>query len=164
MGCNAPVYNKYRYDLYSTIIREKADAKGRQVPPDSLKNERLMSPLITKAVQDEFSRRHMLRLAPEPEPYKRNLAHINRQDRLPLFKYMATWNFTNQLPTIQTPTLLLGSRYDFIPAFSYTTMHRQLPHSQVYICPDGSHFAMWDDPQHYFPALLKFLKKTARND
>ncbi|RIY09098.1 hypothetical protein D0T11_13065 [Hymenobacter rubripertinctus] len=63
---------------------------------------------------------------------------------------------------IRTPTLLLGARYDFIPAFTYDTMHQQLPNSRVYICPAGSHFAMWDDPQHYFPALISFLKKPAR--
>lgn len=72
---------------------------------------------------------------------------------------MATWDFTARLATIRTPTLLLGAQYDFIPPSAYDYMHQQLPHSQVYVCPNGSHFAMWDDPQHYFPALLKFLKE-----
>lgn len=162
MGYSAPVFNKHRFELYAAIIRDQAAAKGRQVAADSLQGDEKMYPLITKAVQDEFFRRHMLRLAKEPEPYTRNFAHINRTDRLPIFKPMAAWDFTSRLSSITVPTLLLGAQHDFIPPSAYETMHQQMPNSQVYICPVGSHFAMWDDPQHYFPALIRFLKKTPR--
>ncbi|AII51075.1 proline iminopeptidase-family hydrolase [Hymenobacter sp. APR13] len=162
MGYSAPIYNKHRFGLYADIIRDQAAARGRQVPTDSLQGDNKMYPLITKTVQDEFFRRHMMRLTQEPEPYKRNLAHINRTDRLPMFKHMATWDFTARLSAIRTPTLLLGAQYDFIPPSAYDTMHQQIPNSRVYICPEGAHFAMWDDPQHYFPALISFLKKPGR--
>jgi len=26
------------------------------------------------------------------------------------------------------------------------------------VCPDGSHFSMWDDQTAYFPGLVKWLK------
>ncbi|MBC6697857.1 proline iminopeptidase-family hydrolase [Hymenobacter sp. BT190] len=163
MGYSAPIYNKYRFELYADIIRDQAAAKNRRAPaPDSLLGDAKMYPLLTKEVQDEFFRRHMMRLPQEPEPYKRNLAHINRTDRLPIFRSMATWDFTDRLAAIRTPTLLLGAQHDFIPPSAYDTMHQQMPNSQVYICPIGAHFAMWDDPQHYFPALLSFLKKPGR--
>ncbi|MFD1468414.1 proline iminopeptidase-family hydrolase [Hymenobacter caeli] len=159
MGYSAPIYNKYRFGLYADIIREQRH--GRPAAPDSLQGDSKMMPLITKPVQDEFFHQHMLRLPPgqEPGPYARNLAHINKADRAPIFPFMATWDFTARLATIRTPTLLLGAQYDFIPPSAYAYMHQQMPHSQVYICPNGSHFAMWDDPQHYFPALLAFLKE-----
>ena len=163
MGYSAPVYNKYRFGLYADIIRDQAAAKGRRPPAaDSLQSEKIIYPLITEEVKDEFFHRHMLRLPQEPEPYKRNLAHINRTDRTPLFRYLTSWDFTTRLASIRTPTLLLGSQYDFIPASTYATMHQQIPNSRVYICPEGAHFAMWDDPQHYFPALISFLKKPGR--
>ncbi|UYZ65135.1 proline iminopeptidase-family hydrolase [Hymenobacter weizhouensis] len=162
MGYSAPIYNKYRFGLYADIVRSQAAAAGRRVPAaDSLVGQRLY-PLITKEVRDEFFRQHMLRLDKEPEPSVRNFAHINQKDRIPMFRSLAVWDFTARLPLIQVSTLLLGAQHDFVPPSSYSFMQKQMPRSQVYICPAGSHFAMWDDPQHYFPTLLKFLKKTNR--
>ncbi len=157
MGYRAAALNQYRFGLYADLIRRQHP--GRAVAPDSLLGDRRTEPLLTPPVQAEFARQHLLRLPQMPEPYDRNLAHINRQDRAPIFPRLDAWDFTARLATIRTPTLLLGAQHDFIPPVAYAYMHQQMPHSQIYICPNGSHFAMWDDPQHYFPALLKFLKK-----
>jgi len=37
-------------------------------------------------------------------------------------------------------------------------MAEQLPKGEYLHCPNGSHLAQYDDPDHYFPGLLRFLK------
>jgi proline iminopeptidase len=36
-------------------------------------------------------------------------------------------------------------------------MAEQLPRGRYLHCPDGSHLAQFDDPEHYFPGLIDFL-------
>ena len=88
MGYSAPIFSKYRFGLYAGIIRQQR--YGRPAAPDSLLGDNKMMPLLAKPVQDEFFHQHMLRLPREPGPYARNLAHINRQDRAPIFPHIAT--------------------------------------------------------------------------
>jgi proline iminopeptidase len=37
-------------------------------------------------------------------------------------------------------------------------MSTQVQHGSYVYCPEGSHCDMWDDQQHYFPGLIKFIK------
>ncbi|WP_157886748.1 M20/M25/M40 family metallo-hydrolase [Hymenobacter sp. PAMC 26628] len=55
----------------------------------------------------------------------------------PLLAHDVRWVFTDG-----EEMGLLGAQYDFIPPSAYDYMHQQMPHSQVYICSNGSHFAM----------------------
>ena len=37
-------------------------------------------------------------------------------------------------------------------------MSEQLPQGRFLLCPSGSHLAQFDDPEHYFPGLIEFLR------
>jgi len=37
-------------------------------------------------------------------------------------------------------------------------MAEQLPQGTYLHCPEGSHLSQFDDPQHYFPGLVRFLQ------
>jgi proline iminopeptidase len=37
-------------------------------------------------------------------------------------------------------------------------MSEQLPRGRYLHCPHGSHLSQFDDPGHYFPGLINFLK------
>ncbi len=39
----------------------------------------------------------------------------------------------------------------------------QIPNSRTYLCPNGSHLAMYDDQQNYFTSLVGFLKDVENN-
>jgi proline iminopeptidase len=41
-------------------------------------------------------------------------------------------------------------------------MARSLPHGRYLDCPEGSHMAMYDDQQHYFDGLIRFLADIDR--
>lgn len=148
-------YNQ-RMKLYQDIAKRIPDGLAildawyrRQPISDSTKLVR---------IRNTFQAAHVIRKNPIPDPLRRNFEHTNRTDS----KYVkpTSWDFSGRLSSITVPTLLLGSRYDFIPAEDYKKMHSLIPVNQVYICPKGSHMAMWDDPEHYFPAIRAFLQSV----
>ncbi|WP_052695041.1 proline iminopeptidase-family hydrolase [Hymenobacter sp. AT01-02] len=162
IGYKATVFNKHRYQLYANIIRRHAAKEGKTVVGLDTMGLKTLSTFITPAVQAEFRQLHMMRLTPEPATFTRSQAHIIRKYAGYILPTMVAWDFSDRLASITTPTLVIGSTYDFVPTEDIAYMQRHIPNCQKYICPEGSHYAMWDDPQHYFPALIKFLKKTER--
>lgn len=42
-------------------------------------------------------------------------------------------------------------------------MADQLPNGRSLICPNGSHLAQYDDPNHYFPGLIRFIDEVDDN-
>ncbi|SNC67486.1 proline iminopeptidase [Hymenobacter gelipurpurascens] len=162
IGYKATVFNKNRYSQYADIIRRHAAKDGKTVPGLDTMGLRTLSAHITPAVQTEFRSLHMMRLKPEPPIFTRSQAHIIRTYAAIMLPTMVSWDFESRLASIKPPTLVIGSKYDFVPVEDIAYMQKRIPSCQAYICPEGSHYAMWDDPQHYFPALIKFLQKTER--
>ncbi|RAK65856.1 proline iminopeptidase-family hydrolase [Hymenobacter edaphi] len=162
IGYKATVFNQHRYGLYIDIIRRHQAKEGKTVAGLDTMGLRNLTTYITPAVQTEFRQLHMMRLKPEPPVFTRSQAHVIRKYAGVMLPTMVSWDFSSRLASIQPPTLVIGSQYDYVPVADIAYMQRHIPRCQQYICPAGSHYAMWDDPQHYFPALIKFLRKTER--
>ena len=64
----------------------------------------------------------------------------------------ATWT------DIDVPTLVIGATHDTMDPEHMRWMAEQLPQGRYLHCPDGSHLSQFDDPEHYFPGLIDFLK------
>ncbi|MDJ1494794.1 proline iminopeptidase-family hydrolase [Cytophagaceae bacterium DM2B3-1] len=157
MGYRASSHNAYRRGLYSSIANSH---EVRSLLEQKQQGGNVPDSVIKQVISKRFEEQHVLRLSQPPEPYDRNYQHINRKDqfRFALLNEMDQWDFSNRLALVQMPTLLLGAKYDFIPTGDYYQMSKRMRQSRVYICPEGSHFAMWDDSQHYFEALIRFFK------
>jgi proline iminopeptidase len=100
----------------------------------------------------------------EPEPLKRNVQHVKLNSKNKYlarlqYTYNSTADYKAALLSLKTNTLLLGSAHDYMYPAGYYDMKKAMTGAKVrvYICPDGAHFAMWDDTENYFRALLKFL-------
>jgi proline iminopeptidase len=100
----------------------------------------------------------------EPEPLKRNVQHVRLNSKN---KYLANLQYTYHktadykaaLLSIKINTLLLGSAHDYMFPEGYYDLKTAMTKAnvRVYICPNGSHFDMWDDTTNYFSALSKFI-------
>lgn len=141
---------------------------------DSLINgEQLADSILFKRLDKQFD--HLLdsvryRLSfyykndEEPEPLKRNVRHVRENSKNHFLRNLqftyTKADYKSALLAIQTPTLLLGSAHDYMYPEGYYDMKKAMTKAKVrvYICPDGSHFAMWDDTKHYFAVLYGFLK------
>jgi proline iminopeptidase len=54
--------------------------------------------------------------------------------------------------------LVIGAAHDTMDPEHMRWMAGQLPQGRYLHCPDGSHLAQFDDPGHYLPGLIDFLK------
>jgi len=110
---------------------------------------------------------HILRMpvAEWPDAVNRTFAHINPQIYVPMqgpselgmSGTLLDWDRTADLGSITVPTLVIGARYDTMDPAHMREMAGRFPNGRYLDCPNGSHMAMWDDPQHYFPGMIDFL-------
>ena len=113
-----------------------------------------------------FENTHLLRLPTEPDAIvrmKKHSATIPKNIKQSNFHDRDRWNALDSLHFISTPTLLIGSKNDFVKIEDLQEMKKRIPHCQLYVCPNGSHFDFWDDTNNYFNALQEFVDNTEKN-
>lgn len=74
---------------------------------------------------------------------------------------LATWDRSADLPRITVPTLVIGAEHDTMDPGYMRWMANRLPHGEYLHCPDGSHMAMWDDPETYHGGIVRFIRGVA---
>jgi proline iminopeptidase len=102
-----------------------------------------------------------------PDPVQRAFAHINPAIYVPLQgpselgmsedAKLADWDRTDELASIEVPTLVIGAGHDTMDPAHMEMMARRIPKGRYLHCPDGSHLAMYDDQKRYFDGLVAFL-------
>jgi proline iminopeptidase len=101
-----------------------------------------------------------------PDPVRRGIAHINAKIYVPmqgpselgLSGTLEEWDRSSDLQGIEVPTLVIGATHDTMDPEHMRWMSEQLPQGRFLLCPNGSHLSQFDDPEHYFPGLIDFLR------
>lgn len=114
--------------------------------------------------------RHVCRLDEWPAPVKRSLDDWNMGPYGTMqgpneFLYtgnMAEWNRIPDMHKIKVPCLITTGQHDELTPACARRMHEQLPDSEIHVFPNSSHMPFFEEPQAYYPALLKFLERTSR--
>ena len=66
----------------------------------------------------------------------------------------------DQLRAIQAPTLVADGDHDEVIVLEQIEeMSKLIPHAQLAVFTDASHFALWQDPEDFNKTLLDFLAK-----
>lgn len=63
------------------------------------------------------------------------------------------------LRTFKKPVLILHGAEDVVPLSVAETMHKTFPISEMHIMEKCSHYGWLDNPEKYFGAIFKFLKR-----
>ena len=113
---------------------------------------------------------HILRMPAEewPDPVNRAFAHLNYPiylamqgpSELGARGLLLEWDRTADLKDITVPTLVIGAEYDTMDPAHMEWMAGELPNGRYLYCPAGSHMAMYDDQETYFPRVIDFLKEV----
>ena len=74
------------------------------------------------------------------------------------------WNRESELHKITVPTLIIGASYDEMDPKHLEWMSKQVENGRFHLCPNGSHFAMYDDQQIYFKGLIDFINDLDQGD
>ena len=111
--------------------------------------------------------RHVLRLPEDqwPDPVVRAFTHVNRSIYVPMqgpselgaSGVLANWDRTNDLESIEVPTLVIGATYDTMDPAHMEMVAGRMPHGRFLLCRNGSHMAMYDDQVTYFRGLIDFI-------
>jgi proline iminopeptidase len=164
MMSSARLYNDYAErvlmpamdpDVLAEIKRFEAEGRTDDPRYEALLMEHHYVLHVCRMPQDQW-----------PDPVVRSLAHINPDIYVPmqgpselgLSGTLESWDRSADLAGIDVPALVIGATHDTMDPEHMRWMADQLPRGRYLHCPDGSHLAQFDDPQHYFPGLLDFLR------
>jgi proline iminopeptidase len=102
-----------------------------------------------------------------PEPMVKNNLHLDRKMREESGMYQKIFkpDYPAADEKIKCPVLILGGEYDRWFPKIYPEMKKQFTQTKVrvYLCPNGSHFSMWDDTQNYFREVVRFVMDVENN-
>ena len=162
MMMSIPDYSRYASDVLArgmdpAVVKEIRDleAKGQYENP---RYEELLLP--------NFYAKHICRLPEWPDAVNRAFAKLNK----PLYVLMQgpsefgvsgrieKWDRKADLPKLSMPTLVIGAKHDTMDPAHMKWVAGQVQQGSFLLCPNGSHFSMWDDQKTYFPGLVKWLK------
>jgi proline iminopeptidase len=163
MMASAPAYGAYAKNV---LIPFMDPAVANELAALEAKED-FDNPRYEALLMEHHYALHVLRKPLEqwPEAVTRMLEHINRDIYVPMQGpselgirgTLADWDRSRDLGRITVPTLVIGAAHDTMDPAHMAWMAGQLPNGHSLICPNGSHLAQYDDPDHYFPGLIRFI-------
>ncbi|HET9451759.1 MAG TPA: proline iminopeptidase-family hydrolase [Aggregicoccus sp.] len=164
MMSSAPAYDAYAKQVLMPRLPPEVLAEVQALEAE----QDYANPRYEELLVPHYYERHVLRMpaAQWPEPVVRSFAHLNKKVYIPmqgpsemgLSGILETWDRSEDLQRIPVPTLVIGAQHDTMDPEHMRWMAEQLPRGRYLHCPSGSHMAMYDDAQTYFPGLLSFLE------
>ncbi|MEO6902179.1 MAG: proline iminopeptidase-family hydrolase [Bacteroidia bacterium] len=165
MMASAPAYTKYANEVL-----------GPQLNPEVLKeiknmeaNNDFNNPKYSELLMNHYYTEHILRWPKEKWPKSINLFFEHLNPAIYVFMQghsefgmtgnasLKNWDVSNRLKEIKVPTLMLGAKYDTMDPKSMEWMAKEVQQGRS-VTTNGSHLSQFDDPETYFPALIKFIK------
>jgi proline iminopeptidase len=164
MMSSAPAYNAYARDVLMPAMDQDALHEIQRFEADGTTDD----PRYEQLLMEHHYVHHVCRIPFDewPDPVVRGLAHTNQAIYVPmqgpselgLKGTLEDWDRSADLKDIDVPALVIGATHDTMDPEHMRWMSEQLPKGRFLLCPDGSHLSQFDDPKHYFPGLVDFLK------
>ncbi len=156
-------YNEYAENVLMPAMDQEALAEIKELEA----NEDFGNPRYMELLVKEHYEQHILRMPAEdwPDPVNRAFAKINPDIYVPMqgpselgaSGKLLEWNREADLGRIVVPTLMIGAEFDTMDPTHMEWMSTQVQNGRYLYCPTGSHLAMYDDQEHYFPGLIQFI-------
>jgi len=164
MVSSIPLYNQYADKVFKETMDPKVLAEIRHFEATKTTDDpRYMGLLIPNHYE-----KHLLRMpyASWPDPVMRAFKHMNPAVYVPMqgpselgaSGILEKWDRSKDLGQITVPTLTIGAAYDTMDPEHMKWMSTQVKNGRFLFCPNGSHCAQYDDPEHYFPGVIAFIK------
>ena len=166
MNSSNKVYNDYVNYVLAPQMDPKALSEIREIEKNKdFNNPKYMGLLIT-----EFYTKFVYRYPVNEWPgyiYK-YMGHSNNKiynlmqgpSEFGMTGTELNWNRDNDIKQIYVPTLTIGATYDEMNPENMKWMAGQVKNGRFLLCPNGSHYAMYDDQKAYFEGLIKFIKEV----
>ncbi len=166
MMASCPEYGQYADNVLSKQFDPKVLDTIRMIE----KKGDFSNPKYMELLLPHFYAKHICRLPLDqwPEPMSRSLAKINQSlyvtmqgpSEFGIGGNLAKWDVKAQLPTIKTPTLVIGATHDTMDPEHMKWISTAVQKGTFLLCPNGGHMCMWDDQKTYMNGLISFLKSV----
>jgi proline iminopeptidase len=165
MMSSAPAYTGYAEQVLMPQMDQEALNEIRSLEARGMTAD----PRYMELLYEHHYVEHVLRMPVEewPDPVVRAMNHINPDIYVKMQgpselgmspeATLASWDRTDDLATIEVPTLVIGAAHDTMDPGFMEMMSKKLPRGSYLFCPEGSHLAMYDDQERYFAGLIEFL-------
>jgi proline iminopeptidase len=164
MMASIPAYNEFAEKVLFPQIAPEVLREIKQFEAD----EDYENPRYMELLMEHHYQYHILRMPPAewPEPVTRAFTRVNPNvyvtmqgpSELGASGVLEDWDRTDSLKDISVPTLVIGAQHDTMDPAHMEWMAGEIPNARYLHCPNGSHLAMYDDTETYFPGLFKFIR------
>ena len=166
MMSSIPDYIKYANDVLGPQLNPAVLSEIRELE----KKGDFSNPRYSELVFSNYYPKHVLRMPLEewPNPVNRAFANINPGLYVTMQgpsefgvvgdAKLKNWDVTAELSKITIPTLTIGGAFDTMDPKHMEWIASEVKNGQYLHCPNGSHFAMYDDQEIFFKGLIKFIK------
>jgi proline iminopeptidase len=168
MMASIPAYNEYAQNVLMPAMDQRALAEVKQLEAAGKHTD----PRYLELLMPHHYEHHLLRMpaAQWPDPVNRAFKHLNASIYVPMqgpselgaSGRLVNWDRTADLEEITVPTLVVGARHDTMDPKHMEMMAGKFPKGRYLFCPNGSHFAMYDDQRTYMDGVIRFLKDVDR--
>ncbi|MCZ6694626.1 MAG: proline iminopeptidase-family hydrolase [Bacteroidetes bacterium] len=165
MVSSIPDYIKYANDVLGPKLDPEVLAEIKELEA----NLDFINPRYSELIYTHYYPEHVLRMPLEewPDPVNRAFANINGEMYVAMQgpsefgvvgdAKLKDWDRKTDLLNIKVPTLTIGAAHDTMDPKHMEWMASEVQQGRYLHCPDGSHFAMYDDQQTYFQGLIQFI-------
>lgn len=165
MMASIPAYNEYA----ETVLMPSMDQAVLAEIKAFEDTEDYGNPRYTELLIEHHYVYHILRmpLAEWPDPLNRGfIKHLNHAvyvlmqgpSELGASGKLVDWDRTSDLGKITVPTLVIGAQHDSMDPKHMEWMANAVQKGRYLYCPNGSHFALYDDQETYFKGLIQFIR------
>ena len=124
-----------------------------------------------KAAEEEFKRRHICRLDPEPEVLARSRAKFGTQvyetmwgpNEFTVTGTLRDWDVIDRLGEIGVPTLVTSGRHDECTPALVEPLHAGIAGSDWVVFEESAHMAYLEEPERYLEVVGGFLDRVERS-
>ena len=164
MVASVPAYNEYAHKVLMPAMDQQALAEIQHLESAG----KFDDPRYTELLMQHYYVVHILRMPPDqwPDPVLRAFNKLNKKIYIPLqgpsemgaSGKLLKWDRTADLSKITVPTLAIGARYDTMEAAQMQKIARSVRKGRYLFCPNGGHFALYDDQKIYMNGVIQFLR------
>ncbi len=159
-------YEKYAKEVLGPQMPAEVFAEIMEIE----KNMDFENPRYMELLEVHHYPQHVLRMPAGqwPEEIDRMMTQVNPDVYIYMQGYsefgitpgasLEGWDVREKLKTITVPTLVVGGSHDTMDPKHMEWMSKQVENGRFLLCPNGSHLSQYDDPSHFFPGLIKFIK------
>jgi L-proline amide hydrolase len=118
--------------------------------------------------KEEFRRRHICRLDPEPEVLQRARAKFGKQvyetmwgpNEFTVTGTLKDWDVVDRLGEIRLPTLITSGRHDECTPRLVEPLHAGIAGSEWVIFDESAHMPYLEEPERYLQLVGEFLERV----